>query len=122
MLLMVYVQDALAPGIRDVRTDAQGTGIMGVMGNKGGVTIRFRLHDSTLCFTNSHLAAHDDAVARRNQDHAEILRRTLLAPATPGDRPATLLQHECGGRVCVMAGACVCDGGGLCVCDGGGRH
>jgi phosphatidylinositol-bisphosphatase len=36
-------------------------------GNKGGVSTRFQLDDSTFCFTNSHLAAHDDAIARRNQ-------------------------------------------------------
>jgi hypothetical protein len=31
MLMVVYVQEALLPRIADVRTEAQGTGILGVM-------------------------------------------------------------------------------------------
>lgn len=50
-----------------IETDAQGTGIMGVMGNKGAVAISLVLQDTELCFVNSHLAAHDAAVLRRNQ-------------------------------------------------------
>lgn len=44
------------------------TGLLGMMGNKGGAAIRFKLMDSTICFVCSHLAAHRENVAGRNAD------------------------------------------------------
>ncbi|CAG8454959.1 3089_t:CDS:10 [Ambispora leptoticha] len=76
--------------IKDVQTDSAGVGIMGMMGNKGGVSIRMRFHDSTLCFVNCHLAADEKQVLRRNQDYLEICRRitfpinaTFSVPSSP---------------------------------------
>ena len=49
-------------------------------GNKGGVGVRLRVHDTTICFINSHLAAFTEMVERRNMDFAEIVRRLDFAP------------------------------------------
>lgn len=67
MLVILYARKEWVTRVRRIHSDAQGTGIMGVMGNKGGVAISVTVLDTELCFVNSHLAAHDDAVARRNQ-------------------------------------------------------
>ncbi|KAG9291950.1 hypothetical protein G9A89_004888 [Geosiphon pyriformis] len=68
--------------VKDIQTDSAGVGIMGMMGNKGGVSIRMRFHDTTICFVNCHLAADDNQVQRRNQDYLEICRR-ISFPINP---------------------------------------
>jgi len=87
MLLCVYVRTDLVPVLHCPLSAAAGVGIMGMMGNKGGVAIRFQLHDSTFCLVNTHLSAHQENLLRRNQDFHEISRRiqfTLPSGATLG--------------------------------------
>ncbi|CAG8439804.1 7372_t:CDS:10 [Ambispora gerdemannii] len=82
LLLMVFVRKEHVTIVKDVQTDSAGVGIMGMMGNKGGVSVRMRFHDSTICFVNCHLAADDTQVLRRNQDYLEICRR-ITFPINP---------------------------------------
>lgn len=49
---------------------------MGVMGNKGGVGIRFRLRGSSLCFVSCHLAAHRENIKARNENYQKVKRLT----------------------------------------------
>lgn len=55
-----------------MRSDIIPSGLLGVMGNKGGVGIRFNINDSSFCIVNCHLNAYMDNVPRRNQDYHEI--------------------------------------------------
>jgi phosphatidylinositol-bisphosphatase len=91
MLICVFVRRELAPHISHVYTDVEPVGIMGIMGNKGGVAVRFAVHDSTLCFVNCHLNAHHANVRRRNQDYRDICDRLRFA-TLPSE--ATLWDHE----------------------------
>ncbi|KAI9207174.1 Endonuclease/exonuclease/phosphatase [Polychytrium aggregatum] len=78
LLIAVFVKAEHLDYISEISTEVVGTGILGLMGNKGGVGVRFRFYDSYLCFVNCHLAADTNQVARRNQDYAEICKRMLF--------------------------------------------
>ena len=75
LLLVVFVKNNHRPLIKHVHTDSAGVGVMGLMGNKGGVSVRFQFYDSTICIVNSHLAAHRENVAGRNADFHNISSR-----------------------------------------------
>lgn len=62
--------------------------MMGVMGNKGGVGIRFRLRDSSLCFVSCHLAAHRENVKARNDNYHKV------TPASSADESPGVPRSE----------------------------
>lgn len=72
LMLCVFVRDIHVARVRCVFSDAVGVGVMGMLGNKGGVSIRMRFYDSTICIVNSHLAAHRENVKGRNSDFNNI--------------------------------------------------
>eukprot|EP00727_Mastigamoeba_balamuthi_P006660 m51a1_g2614 putative type ii inositol -trisphosphate 5-phosphatase-like (1072) ;mRNA; r:512229-517451 len=78
MLLCVYIKREHLSKIGDVQSNLTAVGIMGMMGNKGGVAVRFDICDSTFCIVNSHLNAHGDNIMRRNQDYHDICHRILF--------------------------------------------
>jgi endonuclease/exonuclease/phosphatase family metal-dependent hydrolase len=70
--LIVFARKNLDTSITHVDSNKEATGVARVMGNKGGVTINFKSRHTSICFVNSHLAAHQDKVEHRNMDVAEI--------------------------------------------------
>lgn len=74
--IVAFVKARFRQHVADVQDAEAPVGIMGVMGNKGGVSLRLRIFDSTFCFVCAHLAAHRGAVAQRNADFASIMAKT----------------------------------------------
>lgn len=75
LMLCVFVKAPHKQRVKYVHSDSVGVGVMGMMGNKGGVSIRLQFYDSTICITNTHLAAHRENVAGRNADFANIFSK-----------------------------------------------
>ncbi|KAJ3382623.1 hypothetical protein HDU92_004655 [Lobulomyces angularis] len=78
MLILVFVKKVLHPHVSELTSVHLGTGILGMMGNKGGVAVRMRVFDSYVTFVNCHLAADPNYVERRNQDFQGLYQGLLL--------------------------------------------
>ncbi|KAJ1300525.1 hypothetical protein OPQ81_005336 [Rhizoctonia solani] len=126
VLIVVLIRRPILPLMAPsgVASSSAGVGILGTMGNKGGVALRLQLMDTVLVFMNAHLAASayavpppdpngkqplfvgrgpipaDAVVERRNADYISLtgpggrLNFTLL-PRTPSALPTTVGFWDC---------------------------
>ncbi|CAD6952634.1 unnamed protein product [Tilletia controversa] len=105
IVLFVYtrVKTDISARLREIRTAKVGTGLLGIMGNKGAVGVRLVIAgekpntpDEVYTFLSAHLAAHDHNVPRRNKDWANIVRRMVFTPASV--EPLPLIQDKIGAK------------------------
>ncbi|KAJ7507015.1 DNase I-like protein [Mycena galericulata] len=86
LLIVIIVKKALRPCFDEVKSTMAGTGIMGLMGNKGGTAIRMKFTPpateavknpgpTVLTFVNAHLAAFDEMFEKRNADFHDLAKR-----------------------------------------------
>jgi hypothetical protein len=83
LLLLIYASPEIAPTISNVSTKQVGTGLLGYFGNKGAVTTRLVLGETTrMAFVNCHLAsgAGPSYLDRRCWDVDQILSKTKFDP------------------------------------------
>lgn len=72
--------------VNNIATSHIKTGMGGLYGNKGAIATRFFIQDSSFCFVNTHLAAHQSHTSERNKDIAQILK--------DGSFPKLDLEHH----------------------------
>lgn len=78
VLVCIYAKEAVAQHIKDVRGTTYAVGILGLMGNKGGASIRLNFYDTSICFMCGHFAAHRDKVNDRNRDFKNIYEKSVF--------------------------------------------
>ena len=76
--IVVYVLQIHASEVSRISLSSASCGLMGIIGNKGAVGIRFKIYNDYVCFVNCHLAAHPNQVFRRNQDLADLHKRLIF--------------------------------------------
>ncbi|RLN05050.1 hypothetical protein C2845_PM13G12960 [Panicum miliaceum] len=100
IFVSVWARSGLRRHVRHPGVSSFGAGVLDRLGNKGAVSVRFLLHDTSFCFVCCHLASggEEGDALRRNADAADILSRTSFlnpggAPA-PGEMPKKILDHD----------------------------
>ncbi|XP_039067974.1 type I inositol polyphosphate 5-phosphatase 12-like [Hibiscus syriacus] len=91
LLISLWVRKNLRMHVGDIDAAAVPCGFGRAIGNKGGVGLRIRVHDRLICFVNCHLAAHLEAVNRRNADFDHIFRNMAFT------RSSNLLNNAAAG-------------------------
>ncbi|XP_060654408.1 phosphatidylinositol 4,5-bisphosphate 5-phosphatase A isoform X1 [Drosophila nasuta] len=73
ILITMFAQHKHLPHMKDIESEETRTGLGGLWGNKGAVSIRLSLYGTGTVFVCSHLAAHDDKLKERIEDYHQIV-------------------------------------------------
>mmetsp|Transcript_28675 Transcript_28675/g.78834 ORF Transcript_28675/g.78834 Transcript_28675/m.78834 type:complete len:442 (-) Transcript_28675:313-1638(-) len=92
LAILVFVRAALAPHVTDVRCDHVKTGFAGILGNKGGVSVHFRLGGFSACFVNVHLPSGQSATQKRDLHLSKIMSQ-VSKPCGGMVNPNATLQN-----------------------------
>eukprot|EP00756_Hemistasia_phaeocysticola_P006017 Hpha_TRINITY_DN13622_c0_g1::TRINITY_DN13622_c0_g1_i3::g.122562::m.122562/K01099/INPP5B_F; inositol polyphosphate 5-phosphatase INPP5B/F len=70
--LWLFASIEVEPELYGIDAVTMATGFFNRFGNKGGVCARVKVAGRSFCFVNSHLAAHQSRVEKRNKDQKRI--------------------------------------------------
>lgn len=82
MRLVLFARIDVFPAVDGHESMSEATGVGHVGSNKGGIATAVWVWDTSVCFLNSHLAAHQGKTARRNSDYKEVRGAPTTEPAS----------------------------------------
>ncbi|XP_017701238.2 type IV inositol polyphosphate 5-phosphatase 9-like [Phoenix dactylifera] len=96
ILASVWVRGDLWQHVRHPSVSCVGCGIMGCLGNKGSVSVRFYLLETSFCFVCCHLASggKEGDKVHRNSDAMDIFSRTSFPRGPSLNLPQKILDHD----------------------------
>ena len=81
MRLYVFCRSSQERLINSIEKGKEATGLGHIVGNKGGLAIKFNICGTSMCFISCHLAAHDGQLQSRVSNIHEILSGVNLGDA-----------------------------------------
>ncbi|XP_026327443.1 inositol polyphosphate 5-phosphatase K-like isoform X1 [Hyposmocoma kahamanoa] len=90
ILLLVYTQMRHVVHLREIEAQYTKTGLGGMWGNKGAVSIRFNIYGCSVSLVNCHLTAHEHLLADRINDYNTILKQHVYHVT----QTANILYHD----------------------------
>lgn len=96
LLLLVFIHEKQVRYISQVQFSNVAVGFLGVIANKGGVAVRFNLHDSSFCFIATHLWAFEgrDYCLKRNANFHSIINGLKFNSFPKSDKPLHVRDHD----------------------------
>ncbi|CAN4089271.1 unnamed protein product [Withania somnifera] len=96
VFITIWARSSLVPYIKHISVSSVGCGIFGYLGNKGSVSVRFCLHETSFCFVCCHLASggKEGDKRERNSNASQILSRTRFSSDPFHRLPRKILQHD----------------------------
>lgn len=90
LILSIFTKREHLIHLRSIQSTYTRTGLGGVWGNKGGVTIRLCAYGCSMCFVNSHLAAHESEIFQRINEYNMIIEKQRFVD----DQATNILTHD----------------------------
>ncbi|KAL5079413.1 hypothetical protein RYX36_007834 [Vicia faba] len=96
MFITIWARCDLYRFIQHLNVSSVGCGIMGCLANKGSISIRFVLHETSFCFICSHLASggKEEDKRQRNVNANDILSQTSFPAGPMHDMPQNIIDHD----------------------------
>lgn len=96
MFITIWARCDLYQSIKHLNVSSVGCGVMGCLANKGSISIRFFLHETSFCFICSHLASggKEEDKRQRNVNAADILSQTNFPVGPLHDLPQKIIDHD----------------------------
>jgi hypothetical protein len=77
IFLIVFIKESLKDNIKGIEGQIVKTGVLGTMGNKGSLLLRFNYHDTSISLATCHLSAGSSNVNNRIAEIGDILNKPL---------------------------------------------
>ena len=78
MSLCVFIKKNYINYVKNLEVISKPTGIGNIIGNKGGIMIAFRIHETSFCFISCHLAAHQSNELLRKANYHDLIKSMRL--------------------------------------------
>jgi len=78
MCLCIFIKKSYINYVKNLEVISKPTGIANIIGNKGGVMISFRIHETSFCFISCHLAARQSNEQLRKANYHDLIKSMRL--------------------------------------------